>query len=95
MSKDSTNKNVTLSVLRKMKGKQKIACLTSYDATFSRIMDDAGIDVILVGDSLGMVIKGKDNTVCVTMDDVVYHTACVVEGSNRPLIVADMPFMSL
>ena len=94
MKKNLSSNNITLSVLRKMKGKQKIVCLTSYDATFSRIMDDAGIDIILVGDSLGMVIKGKDDTVCVTMNDVVYHTACVVEGSNRSLIIADMPFMS-
>ena len=94
MKKNPSSNNITLSVLRKMKGKQKIVCLTSYDATFSRIMDDAGIDIILVGDSLGMVIKGKDDTVCVTMNDVVYHTACVVEGSNRSLIIADMPFMS-
>lgn len=71
-----------------------IAMLTVYDATFARLLDRCGIDVLLVGDSLGMVIKGEDNTLSVTVDDVVYHTRAVARGIERAHLVADMPFMS-
>jgi len=73
---------------------EKIAMVTAYDATFSRLMDTSGVDVILVGDSMGMVIQGHDNTLSVTMDHMIYHCAAVSRGANRALVVGDMPFMS-
>ena len=73
---------------------EKIACLTAYDATFAHLLDEAGIDVILVGDSLGMVIQGHDTTVPVRMEDMVYHCRCVARGLTRSLLMADLPFMS-
>jgi 3-methyl-2-oxobutanoate hydroxymethyltransferase len=72
----------------------KIAMLTAYDASFAAIAERAGIDVLLVGDSLGMVIQGHDSTLPVTLDDVLYHTRCVAAGAQRPLIIADLPFGS-
>ena len=71
-----------------------IAMVTAYDATFAALIDQAGADLLLVGDSLGMVIQGHDNTLTVTMDQMVYHTQMVARGSERALVVADMPFMS-
>lgn len=86
---------LSLTTLRKMTAAQeKIAVLTAYDASFSHALEQAGIDVILVGDSLGMVIQGQESTVPVTVDDMIYHTANVVRGSEKAFIVADMPFMS-
>ncbi len=86
---------LSLTTLRKMTAAQeKIAVLTAYDASFSHALEQAGIDVILVGDSLGMVVQGQESTVPVTVDDMIYHTANVVRGSNKAFIVADMPFMS-
>ena len=73
---------------------EKIACLTAYDATFARLLDETGIDVILVGDSLGMVIQGHDTTVPVRMEDMVYHCRSVARGRTRSLLMADLPFMS-
>jgi 3-methyl-2-oxobutanoate hydroxymethyltransferase len=73
---------------------EKISMLTAYDATMARLLDHAGIDVLLVGDSLGMVILGGEDTLEVTMDDMVRHTRAVRRGTQRALIVADMPFMS-
>lgn len=73
---------------------QKIVALTSYDATFAKLLDTAGIDVILVGDSLGMVIQGEETTLQVTLDDIIYHTRAVSRGIQRAHLVADMPFMS-
>lgn len=73
---------------------QKITCLTAYDASFARVLDSAGIDIVLVGDSLGSVIQGRDSTIPVMMDDMVYHTKCVSNGCNRAFIVADLPFVS-
>lgn len=85
----------TLLNLRKMKqAGEKIACLTAYDASFARLLDQAGIDLILVGDSLGMVIQGHDNTLPVSMTDMLYHTRIVAQGSQHAMIVSDMPFMS-
>ena len=72
----------------------KIAMLTCYDASFAALCDRAGVDVLLVGDSLGMVIQGHTSTLAVTLDDVLYHTRCVVAGCARPLLIADMPFAS-
>lgn len=72
----------------------KISVLTAYDYPFAQLMDNAGIDIILVGDSVGSVFSGYDNTLPVTMDEMLYHTRAVVRGSNQALIVTDMPFMS-
>lgn len=86
---------VNVSTLRKMKADgEKIACLTCYDASFAVLLDDGEVDVVLVGDSLGMVIQGHDTTVPVTMDHVVYHSTVVARGLYRPFLIADMPFMS-
>ncbi len=72
----------------------KIAMLTSYDASFAALAERAGVDVLLVGDSLGMVIQGRTSTLGVTLEDIVYHTRSVVAGCTRPLVIADMPFGS-
>jgi 3-methyl-2-oxobutanoate hydroxymethyltransferase len=73
---------------------EKIAALTAYDATMARLLDRSGVDVLLVGDSLGVVVLGYDNTLAVTLDDMLHHTRAVARGSERALIVADMPFLS-
>jgi 3-methyl-2-oxobutanoate hydroxymethyltransferase len=86
---------VNVSTLRKMKADGvPIACLTAYDASFAALVDAAGTDLVLVGDSLGMVIQGHETTVPVTVADIVYHTRSVARGLRRALLVADMPFMS-
>ena len=93
--RDSDRPPVTLSTLEQMKERrEKIACLTAYDASFAVLLDAAGVDVVLVGDSLGMVIQGHDTTVPVTMDHMVYHCAAVARGLHRPFLMADLPFMS-
>lgn len=92
---DNAKARITTASLRKMKNSgEKFVCLTAYDATFSGIMDEAGVEVILVGDSLGMVIQGEETTVPVTMDDIVYHARIVGRAARRALIMLDMPFMS-
>lgn len=73
---------------------EKIACLTAYDASFGALIDSAGIDVILVGDSLGMVIQGHDSTLPVSIDDMIYHARCVSRSRKRAFVIADLPFMS-
>ena len=86
---------VTLATLQSMKASgEKIAALTCYDASFAVLVDAAGADVVLVGDSLGMVIQGHDTTVPVTMNDIVYHCRAVARGLHRPFLMADLPFMS-
>ena len=86
---------VNVSTLRRMKSDgEPIACLTAYDASFAQLVDIAGADLILVGDSLGMVIQGHETTVPVTVADVVYHTRIVARGVSRAFLVADLPFMS-
>lgn len=88
-------KKVTIpSLLSKKRRGERLTMLTAYDATFGRLVDEAGVDLILVGDSLGMVIQGGENTLGVTVDDVIYHCKAVARGAQRSLIVADMPFMS-
>lgn len=72
----------------------KITAITCYDATFAKLIDTAGIEIVLVGDSLGMVIQGQKNTLPVTIEEMVYHTRAVSRGLTKPLLVADMPFMS-
>ncbi len=73
---------------------EKIACITAYDASFATLVDDAGVDLVLVGDSLGMVIQGHDTTVPVTLADIIYHCRAVAKGLYRPFLMADMPFMT-
>lgn len=86
---------ITTATLRRMKREhQRIAVLTAYDAAFGRLMDEAGVEVLLVGDSLGNVFQGRDNTVPVSLDDMVYHTAAVSRGAGKALVVADMPFLT-
>src|SRR5689334_16445687 len=86
---------VTIQTLRKMKQEQrKIAMLTSYDATFARLIDQADVDIILVDDSAGMVFSGENNTLPVTMDEMIYHVRAVARGTERAQVVGDMPFMS-
>jgi 3-methyl-2-oxobutanoate hydroxymethyltransferase len=94
MSSYSFAPRLTLHDLRKLAATRKLAMLTCYDAAFAATLDAAGIDMILIGDSLGMVVQGHDSTLPVTVADVAYHTACVARGAARPWIVADMPFGS-
>ena len=91
----SERQPVTLSTMARMKAEgRKIASLTCYDASFAVLLDEADVDMVLVGDSLGMVIQGRHTTVPVTMDDVVYHCSAVARGLHRPFLMADLPFMS-
>ena len=86
---------VNVATLATMKSDgQPIACLTAYDASYAVLVDRAGVDLVLVGDSLGMVIQGHDTTVPVTVSDIIYHTRNVARGLRRAFLVADMPFMS-
>ena len=85
----------TVSTVRKQKENgEKITMLTAYDYSTAKLMDEAGIDMILVGDSLGMVMLGYEDTVSVTMEDMIHHTAAVSRGTKNAMVVADMPFMS-
>jgi len=85
----------TLTKLKVMRGKdEKIVMLTCYDASFAGLLEAQGVDVLLVGDSLGMVVQGRETTLPVSLDNMVYHTACVARGSSQVFIVADMPFGS-
>jgi len=95
MSVHSENRRITVATLARMRhAGDKIVCLTAYDAGFARLTDEAGIDVILVGDSVGMVVQGRENTVGVTMDEMVYHTRLTARGRKRALLMADLPFLS-
>jgi 3-methyl-2-oxobutanoate hydroxymethyltransferase len=86
---------VTTATLRARKGSgERIAVLTAYDVVFARLADEAGIDVVLVGDSLGMVVQGERSTLAVTLDEMVYHSRIVSRGVRRAHLVADLPFMS-
>jgi 3-methyl-2-oxobutanoate hydroxymethyltransferase len=86
---------VTIHTLKRFKqAGQKICMVTAYDATFARILDEAGADVLLVGDSLGMVVQGHDSTLPVTMEQMIYHSAAVRRGARRAHVVGDLPFMS-
>jgi 3-methyl-2-oxobutanoate hydroxymethyltransferase len=93
--RDSARPPVTLATLHRMREEREpIACLTCYDASFAVLVDESGTDLVLVGDSLGMVIQGHDTTVPVTVDDIIYHSRAVARGLHRPFLVADLPFMS-
>jgi 3-methyl-2-oxobutanoate hydroxymethyltransferase len=95
LQRDATRPPVTLSTLARMKADgEKIASLTCYDASFAVLLDAADVDVVLVGDSLGMVVQGHSTTVPVTMDQMVYHCACVARGIHRPFLIGDLPYMS-
>jgi len=95
MSVHTQTRRTTHLDLAKMRAAgDKIAVLTAYDASFAHACDEAGIDALLIGDSLGMVVQGHDSTLPVTVDDIAYHTRAVVHGCQRPLIIADMPFGS-
>lgn len=86
---------VTVNTLKNLKQEgQKMTCLTAYDVSFARVLDDAGIDIILVGDSLGMVIQGEKTTLPVTVDDMIYHARAVARGCEHAMLMVDMPFMS-
>ncbi len=96
LSKD-TESTKTLSILDLLAMKQageKITCLTAYDASFSQLLDQEKIDIMLVGDSLGMVIQGKKTTVPVSIDEMVYHTQCVSNARKRAFVIADLPFLT-
>jgi 3-methyl-2-oxobutanoate hydroxymethyltransferase len=91
----TTVKALTVTDIAAMKQRgEKITCLTAYDASFSALCDVCGIDMLLVGDSLGMVIQGHESTLPVTIQDMVYHTHCVARARQRAFIIADLPFMS-
>ena len=84
---------ITLTALQEMYGKnEKIAVLTCYDASFAALLEAQGVDILLVGDSLGMVLQGHETTLPVSLDDMVYHTACVARGAKQAFIIGDMPF---
>ena len=85
-------RKVTVPAIRAMKGQQRIGMLTAYDFPSAKAADDAGTDMILVGDSLGMVVLGYDNTLPVTLDEIIHHTRAVRRATSRALVVADMPF---
>ncbi len=86
---------ITVATLAAMKSRgEPIVCLTCYDASFARLLDVAGVDMLLVGDSLGMVLQGHSTTVPVTVEQISYHSACVARGQRRALIVADLPFLA-
>lgn len=90
-----TTKKVTIHTLQSMKQRgDKISMLTAYDATFARLLDESGVDILLVGDSLGMVIQGYETTLPVTLDESIYHTRAVARVTRRAQVVGDMPFMS-
>jgi 3-methyl-2-oxobutanoate hydroxymethyltransferase len=84
---------ITISKIQEMRSSgEKIAVLTAYDASFASLMDHAGIDVILIGDSLGNIIQGHNSTIPVTIEQMVYHTSCVAKGNQSAFLIADMPF---
>lgn len=86
---------ITISTLKKYKKEgRKFTALTAYDASFASAFDAEGIDILLIGDSLGMVLQGHKDTLPVTIENIAYHTSCVARGTEKALIIADMPFMS-
>src|SRR5690242_9187836 len=95
MAKGAVPVRITLSTLQKMAQEgSKIAMLTCYDASFAAVLEEAGVDSLLIGDSLGNVLQGHESTLPVTLRDIIYHTECVARGSKRAFIVGDMPFGS-
>ncbi len=95
MSKQCKTSRITTFSIQKMKERgEKISMLTAYDYSTAAMMDEAGVDMILIGDSLGMVILGYDSTLPVTMEDMIHHTKAVSRGTKRAMVIGDMPFMS-
>ena len=94
MSASAAKNKITVPQIIQAKRREKLAMVTAYDYTMARFVDAAGVDIILVGDSLGMVIQGKKNTLSVTMEQMIYHTRCVAQGARRAHVVLDMPFLS-
>src|SRR5215468_12758545 len=89
------SRKVTVPDLSRMKAEgERITMVTAYDCAFARLLDEAGVDLLLVGDSLGMVVQGEETTLPVTLDEMVYHTRLVARGARRPLVVGDLPFGS-
>src|SRR5260370_12119811 len=88
------NKRITVPALRAMKGVKRIGMITSYDYPSAKVADAAGSDIILVGDSLGMVVLGYADTLSVTVDDMLHHTRAAVRGASHALVVGDMPSLS-
>lgn len=96
MSVEGKARALTVASLRRMKAKgERIVAITAYDALFARLQEQAGVDILLVGDSVGMVYGGRADTLAVTVDQMAYHTACVRRGASRALVVTDMPFLSV
>src|SRR5207302_9739103 len=89
-----SRKRITAPGLRERKGGDAIAMVTAYDFTMARLLDEAGVDVLLVGDSLGMVVQGAETTIPVTLDEICYHTRAVARAARSAHVVGDMPFMS-
>lgn len=87
-------KKITAPAVRARKGKTPLTMVTAYDYTMARLLDEAGVDMLLVGDSLGMVVQGRDTTIPVTLDEICYHTRAVARGAEYAHVVGDMPFMS-
>ena len=85
---------ITVAEVRAMKGKEKIPMLTAYDYTTAKLLDEVGVPLVLVGDSLGMVMLGYESTIPVTMEEMLHHTRAVVRGSKRAMVIGDMPFMT-
>src|SRR5438128_12222034 len=91
----ATSRTVTVPDFLAAKARgQRLAVLTAYDYTMARLLDAAGVDALLVGDSLGMVVQGHENCLPVTLDEMIYHTRLVKRGARRGLIITDLPFMS-
>ena len=87
-------KITTKSFIEKKENNEKITMLTAYDYSTAKLLDNAGVDSLLVGDSLGMTILGYDDTLKVTVDDIIHHTKAVTRGTKKALVIADMPFLS-
>src|SRR4030042_681538 len=95
MKEGDRAQKITVPSIKAMKGRgEKITMLTAYDTPFARILDEADVDILLVGDSVGSVVAGYPNTLPVTIEEMIYHTKAVVRGVTRALVVIDMPFMS-
>src|SRR5690606_40356151 len=89
-----TQAKMTTTKIRALKGQAKIVVATAYDATMAKLLDDGGVDILMVGDSLGMVVQGRDSTLAVTLDQMIYHSSCVARVRPRAHVVCDLPFMS-
>ena len=91
---DSAKRVTTKTVIASKRERRKLACLTAYDFITARLVDQAGVDIVLVGDSLGMVFQGQETTLPVTLDEMIYHSKAVVRGVQRAMVIVDMPFMT-